>query len=526
MYEEFFGLTKRPFPAVPLAEDFVALQGLQEALDALLQCVARGRGVAVVTGGAGMGKTLLIKRLGSQLRAHKTVVYLGSAGFESRLELLQALLFELDMEYLGLSEHEARLRLTEAARRVAAGNRPLLVLIDEAHTMLPRLFDELRGFLDAAPDGVPLMSVVLCGQFELEEVLADPALTAFNQRVGAHVLVSPLSREESIAFIAERIEASGGGELSSIFSPEALHGICRASDGNLRCLAQLADHALLLGYGVSRRPIDSRLVRDALQDLKELPLQWNDLGSLESELPESSPVVDVEPAMETEEMVADEPELFVSDHLMDESTAPPDVPFAVVEVGAGLDETGVFELIEPIPGWDIPEMAVPGIAELPELATENIDSGVRSDEIPVIDRYALLDRLRELPPDRQASVDLSALQAPTQASDELATEDECVAQEQEVLRTVRQIHEEILIAVGQSRHVVEERFVPQPPPVAVQHDVVLPPAPITNEQPARTALRTDGKSQPVPGRFSDLFTRLSRRREKIARRDADGDDLL
>ena len=106
MYEGFFGLSKRPFSAVPNTESFVGLTPVQESLDALLTCVTQSRGIAVVTSAAGMGKTLLCKRLVEVASTQFQVLYLGTAAFRTRRALLQAILYEFGIEYEGLTEQE------------------------------------------------------------------------------------------------------------------------------------------------------------------------------------------------------------------------------------------------------------------------------------------------------------------------------------------------------------------------------------------------------------------------------------
>lgn len=537
VYEEFFGLSQRPFPAVPAADEFISLPGIQDCLDSLLQCVIRSRGIAVVTAGSGMGKSLLCRKVAALLRGQRTIVAVSASTFQSRLELLQALLYELDLEYLGLSEQEARLKLTEAARRVAQCERPLLVILDEAHSLPVRLFDELRSFVDAAPDGVPLMGLVLCGQFELEEKLADPALAAFNQRIGVQVCLPPLTREESARFLTERLRLCGAHDIQEILTPDALSAICRASDGNLRCLSQLADHSLLLAFGISRKPFDARLVRDALQDLKELPLHWNDLAELveEQALPQGSRVNETISLPEDWDGVDASQEGFVlaegvhAASLVPILPLPVEPPMASIEVGAGLEETGVFEtpdwdhlaiLPAAEPALDTPTAPVAAVAETswllpPELPADNLD------EVNVVDRYALLDRVRELPPEKQASVDFSCLDR-VAAGEKLhgvrqsGEEPRAVDPEEDLLQTVRQIRQEILIAVGETRREVEE-VRDSGVSRTTLCDIVLPPgAATTNPQASQHAVRERadaGRDASGPRtRYHDLFTRLSRRR--------------
>lgn len=390
VYEEFFGLHQRPFTLVPNADDFVEIPPMQDALDSLVHCLTQSRGIAVLTSAPGLGKTMLCRRLIKSLEQESRSIYLSAAGMETRISLLQGILFELNMGYIGLSDQEARLKLFDAARTARANQKRLLLIIDEAQGLTSRLFEEIRALTDYAPEGEFLIQAVLCGSFELEENLADPALSAFNQRIGLQLCLTPLSLNDSAFFLSERFKASGASDLLSILDEEALDLICRASDGNLHCLSQLADHACLTAFANGERPVNRELVRETLENLKELPLRWSDVPgeisrdqssvddfyvpaqiSGNSSAEESRPPYYMSPLDQetdeflipeflrtpatTEEPVADERKMSDSVSSTSEEgatghevtghevTGPAPADFAVFEVGAGLDTETGFE---------------------------------------------------------------------------------------------------------------------------------------------------------------------------------------
>lgn len=294
MYEPFFGMERRPFSATPDAGCFFISDELQAVLDELVQCVERGQGIGILTAPAGMGKTLLCQRLNAALRGRADqiqpsdrdqanegnrfeCVYLSNSNFPTRRSLLQAILFEMGDEYSRRDEPELRLDLRSRLLSLRPQREALVLIVDEAHLFGDELLEELRTMADLADDGRSLVRVILSGQLDLEERLTDRTFDALNQRVSNHVFLEPLSISESAAYLSFRIEWAGG-EPEEIFSEEAIDVITRASGGVPRCLNQLADHCLLLAFASDEKPVSAKTVREALEDLKQLPLQWQDVA--------------------------------------------------------------------------------------------------------------------------------------------------------------------------------------------------------------------------------------------------------
>lgn len=301
MYEASFGLKRRPFAATPDATCFLNAAPVQAALDELIVCVEQGQGIAVLTAPAGTGKTLLCERLRQELDDRFETVLLRHASFLTRRALLQTVLCELNYAYNHPSEQELRLELFPAIRALQPKREALVLICDEAHQLNDSLLEELRILADFAEAGRPLVRLVLVGQLSLEEKLTQPSLEAFNQRIRAQVNLATFDQAGSLDYIDYRLTWAGG-RTDEIFTPEALNLIARASDGVPRCINQLADHTLLLGFVAEQRPVTEALVREALSDLRQLPLHWNEPASRESVEIEARSAISAdshEPVLET-----------------------------------------------------------------------------------------------------------------------------------------------------------------------------------------------------------------------------------
>jgi len=553
VYEEFFELNRRPFSAVPCADDFVAGTALQDPLDSLMLCMTQARGIAIVTAPPGAGKTMLCKRAASLLRSEFRSIYLNAAGMETRRALLQSILFELGIEYVGLTEQEARLRLFRTLKQKlhsdsgldALPERGLILILDEAHLIRPRIFEELRALAEYAPEGTPSVRVVLCGSYELDELLADPSLSAFNQRIGVQICLTPLTQTESAQLIASRLRECGVSDLSTVLTPRALELICLASDGNLRCLTQLTDHSLLLAYGLSRRPADEEIVRLALDDLKELPLRWSEIPPRE-ETPADAPHADwtqgvaQHPDRTPSEWDTDEfpiPDFAQRLDTPDDSLAPgnpssPGVtaetslpPFAVYEIGADSEEDHF--VISPFAAAEMDSDLGAGCVPLAPYI-EPVRIKVSMHETPVIDRYTLLDRYQELPAERRIGFDFSAIpsepgfeipdqndgrfafDAVTPGFSSAASPADGSVLEEQVLRTIQQLRHDVQGQLELSKLSFEKSHTPR-------FDIVQPiEAEATIPLSAAESVAAPVATPPAAeGRFAQLFTRLRSRRRRI-----------
>lgn len=354
MYEAFFGLHNRPFSPLPRVETYIPVAPIREPFDSLVRCVTQEQGIGVLTAPTGAGKSLICRLLQKRFSDQRRTILLTTARFPTRRALLQAILFELKHPFVGLSEQEARLHILDLLQASPAPQNRMLLIVDEAHLLSSRGLEELRTLTDYEIAGKPCVSLILSGQLELEELLTSPDMNAFNQRVGCHACIEPLTFEESGQYLRERLRHAGNDGLT-IFTPEAIQLICSASEGNPRRLNQLSDHSLLLGYAEETRPVDVSVVRSALLDLRELPLHWNapldltwsdDRNPLEKfaedhESNEASQLDDLLTECDTDIDIDDQAAFGTSD-----PHGPVDSDASVFEVGSPLDTASLEQLFE------------------------------------------------------------------------------------------------------------------------------------------------------------------------------------
>lgn len=270
MYESFFQLNVRPFAAAPRVDRYFPGKAIEASRLAIARAVERAEGPGLIIGPPGTGKTLLCHLLAEQFRGKFAVALLSNGHLDNRRELLQAILFELGLPYRRLEEGELRLSLIDYVSNEQASRGGLLLIIDEAHTLSPRLLEEVRLIANLVQHGQPRVRLVLAGNPALEETLADPGLAVLNQRISARCYLQPLDYNQSQQYVLAQLTAPSG-ETRQIFTTDALEAIYRTTDGVPRLINQLCDHVLMLAYAGGQQRISADGIEEAWADLQQLP---------------------------------------------------------------------------------------------------------------------------------------------------------------------------------------------------------------------------------------------------------------
>lgn len=267
LYLDHFGLSKPPFQITPDLDFFFSGGRRGDILSALLHVAGHEEGIITVVAEVGSGKTLLARLLISRLPSNICTVYLANPSF-SRDEILGAIARDLGLRDLP-SSTEARLATLqgELLLRHGLGQRVLLV-IDEAHAMPPESLEEVRLLSNLETGQHKLVNILLFGQPELDELLADRRLRQVRDRIVHRFNLTPLPEQDATAYVDHRLRAAGwkGGAL---FAAPALALLIKASGGRARRINLLADKALLSAYAQGQSTVQVRQVQDAVGELHD-----------------------------------------------------------------------------------------------------------------------------------------------------------------------------------------------------------------------------------------------------------------
>ena len=265
-YLDFYGLQIEPFSNAPNERFYYNSAQHGRALTRMMYIAETMKGLAVVVGDIGTGKTTL---------ARKVLDSLPMEAYESALlvilhtEISQEWLLRRIAQQLGV-ENPAREKLQIIGQlyrrllRLHQMGKKAVVLIDEAQMLNTKeLMEEFRGLLNLEVTAHKLITFIFFGLPEIEECLAlDPPLL---QRVAMKIRLSTLTEEATRAYVVHRLAVAGNRE--KLFSDEALKEIYRYSNGFPRKINILCDNSLFQGFLMRQRVIDEAIVREMASDL-------------------------------------------------------------------------------------------------------------------------------------------------------------------------------------------------------------------------------------------------------------------
>lgn len=265
MYCEFYGLRERPFN-VTSDPSFLYLNACyREALASLHYGVSQRKGFITLIGEAGTGKTTLLKKLLDDLDENTRTVFIFNTNV-SFDEILEYIFHEFDLP-VGNGRRLAMLQrlnafLLEELRRGCN----VALLIDEAQDLDFSVLEDLRLLSNLETAKEKILQIVLSGQPELAQKLANPGLRQLRQRVAINCRLMPLSKGELARYIGARLAAAGASD-SSLFTPAAVERIYEVSRGIPRLVNVVCDNALVIGYAVGKRQIGADIINEAAADL-------------------------------------------------------------------------------------------------------------------------------------------------------------------------------------------------------------------------------------------------------------------
>ena len=266
MYLSYFGLTENPFALTPDPRFLFLSQRHREALAHLLFGMGDKGGFMLLTGEVGTGKTTLCRSLLEQVPEGVEVALVLNPK-QTSVELVASLCDELKVPYPTPADSLKVLidHLNRHLLEIHAKGRRTVVIIDEAQNLSTDVLEQVRLLTNLETTTQKLLQILLIGQPELHAMMAKPELRQLGQRITARYHLTPLSSDETAAYIEHRLEVAGCKR--PLFTRGTLHLIHRLSGGIPRLINTICDRALLGAYGRKRMMVNRTLARKAATEV-------------------------------------------------------------------------------------------------------------------------------------------------------------------------------------------------------------------------------------------------------------------
>lgn len=264
IYTEFFGLTERPFSLVPDPDFLYWSAAHKRAFNMLEYGLFTHAPITLVTGDVGAGKTTLLQYLLRQISDDITVGLISNAQ-GGRGDLLRWVMMALSQEvppgadYVDLFNQFQMFLIEEYSQA-----RRVVLIFDEAQNLDRETLEELRMYTNINTNKDELLQLVLVGQPELRDIVNQPGLEQFCQRVAANVHLSAMSVETVTSYIKHRMSTAGA--TREVFTDEAIQLIARSARGIPRLVNQLADFSLVYASSEDQETVSADMVRNVLRD--------------------------------------------------------------------------------------------------------------------------------------------------------------------------------------------------------------------------------------------------------------------
>lgn len=269
MYKSFFGLKENPFSVSPDPRYIFLTKEVEEALSGLMYGITARRGILTLTGEVGTGKTTLVNRLLHWLTTQRNR---SAFLFNSRInstQLLEFVLAEFEIACDSKSKTQQLMKLNQWLVERYRGGEAAVLVIDEAQNLTFPVLEEIRLLTNFETSTEKLLQIVLSGQPELDEKLKLPQLRQLRQRITIRCRTSPLSKDQTHAYIQERLRIAGAGANDEpIFSPQAIDTLHLYSLGVPRVINLISEHALINGYVEHQRPIQPKIVEEVAREFQ------------------------------------------------------------------------------------------------------------------------------------------------------------------------------------------------------------------------------------------------------------------
>jgi general secretion pathway protein A len=267
MYEEYFGLKKKPFSIVPDPGYFFMSHGHREALAHLMYGITNEGGFVLLTGEVGAGKTTVCRRFLELLPEDVDVAFILNPKVTAE-ELLANICDEFRIAYPDdtASVKNFVTRINSYLLDLHEKGRKAVLIIEEAQNLKPEVLEQIRLLTNLETKQRKLLQMIMLGQPELRDMLAQPQFRQLSQRITARYHLGPLTKSETPAYVDYRLSVAGLAR-SRPFPPRTAKRLFQLTGGVPRLINVVCDRALLGAYVMGREQVDVKILARAAREV-------------------------------------------------------------------------------------------------------------------------------------------------------------------------------------------------------------------------------------------------------------------
>jgi general secretion pathway protein A len=268
VYKDFYGLKEEPFNITPDPRFLYWSPKHQEAFRHLVYGVQSNKGLAVLTGEPGTGKTAILRAVTEHLSEQYPGVHIAFlVNSKINVQDFFCLIFdEFGLESNVDSKSMYLIKLKNFLVQNHHQNEKSILILDEAQNFHATLLEEIRLLSNMETAGEKLLHIFLVGQPQLLANVRTPSLDQLKQRLGIMYNLLPLNRMETELYIHKRLSVAGAHEVD-IFTVDALDEIFACAKGFPRLINIICDNALLFGCSTNTYHIDRDIIRRVAKDM-------------------------------------------------------------------------------------------------------------------------------------------------------------------------------------------------------------------------------------------------------------------
>ena len=268
IYLNHFGLNCEPFSIVPDPGFLYPSSHHRQAVAHLKYGLDREGGFILLSGEVGTGKTTLTRTMLKRLPAHVRVAYVLNSKLQVT-DVLASICHELSIDIpktTDLSFAKACIdALNQNLIEAHAEGKKTLVVIEEAQNLSAEVLETLRLLSNLETTTHKLLHILLVGQPELLEILAQKEQRQLNQRVVSRFHLLPLEKTDLANYVNHRLHCAGASRV--IFENAAMSALFRLTKGVPRLINLICHHSLLAAYATGKKTVAASLVKKAAREI-------------------------------------------------------------------------------------------------------------------------------------------------------------------------------------------------------------------------------------------------------------------